>query len=477
MTTARRSAFMTAVVIISALTAGIAFGGVATALNADTAAPYPHSPGTTAAEFPVSVVAQSSDAITADGMKTMTLNFGADNRFDGDVQNVSADSIAVTVIGQDGQQTVGSYDLSTNGNGQVTLTFQRPVSVSPGDRIVADVSNMTTPSTDGDYAVGVSTSTPSGTTDGPVSVGYRVASAELTFPNQSASQFSGQQNVTVSGVIPNAGYVAVFTVADNGSRGQLVGSTDPIIAQYTPRTYTVSLNGNVEESQQLMAVAYYESSGISQSERLNGSFDANEDVAIQNNGQLANATGFVTTVDADGRVQAGSEYDQGARLYFSQGDPDVGYQLRAVEEGEPGATATQFETASNGTTTIDTSQLEQGQYVITRIDDGSIVSLDNDSTTSAQDDNIFVTGQTFTESTTGTASDNGGGDTGANATDGGGDAGGNDAGGNDSAGDAGDNQSGGDSGGESGAFGPGFGPVVAVVALLAAALFAARRDR
>ena len=477
MTTTGRSAFMTVVVLVSALAAGIALGGTAAALDADTAAPYPHSPGTNTAEFPVSVVAQSGDAITGSGMKTMTVNFGADNRFDGSVTNVSGESVSVAVIGQSGQRTVGSYDVSTTQNGQVKITFQRPVSVSAGDRIVADVGNMTTGSADGDYAVGVSVSTPSGTTDGPVSVGYKVDSAELTFPNQSASQFSGQQSVTVSGVVPNAGYVAVFTVADNGSRGRLVGSSDSIIAKYNPRNYTVNLNGNVKESQQLMAVAYYESSGTNQAERLNGTFDESEDEVVKNNGQPANATGFVTTIDADGRVQAGNEYDQGARLYFAQGQPEVGYQLRAVENGEPGATAQQFETASNGTATIDTGGLEQGQYVITRIDDGSIVSLDNDSTTSAQDDSIYVTGQTFTESTTTAAGNGSSGSGGGDGASGGGGnesggAGGDGAGGNDSGGSGGE---GGDGG--SGAFGPGFGPVVAVLALLAAALLAVRRDR
>ena len=466
MTTARRSVFMITVVLVSALVGGIAFTGSAAALDSDTAAPYPHSPGTSAVEFPISVVAQSGDAITQNGMKSMTLDFGAGGGFDGNVGNVSAESATVTITGQQNQRSVNPANVSTTQNGEVTLTFKQPVSVSAGDRIIADLANVTTPSTDGSYTVGVSTTTPSGTTDGPVSDDYRVVSGSLSFPNQSASQFSANQSVNVSGVIPNAGYVGVFTVADNGSRGELVGSTEPIIALYDQRNYTVNLNGNVDESQQLMAVAYYETSGDTQSDRLNGTFDPNEDAVVTNNGQPANTTGFVTTVDADGRIEAGSEYDQGARLYFGQGEPSTGYQLQTVENGSAGRTVTQFETAANGSATLDTGELEKGQYVVTRIDDGSVVSLDNDSTTSPQDDSIYITGQQFTEATATTGSSGGGsnasGDSNASA--------GNESG-------AGDNGSGNGSGsGDSSSSGPGFGIAVAVVALLGAALLATRRE-
>lgn len=466
MTTARRSVFMTIAVVVSAVVGGVALGGTAAALDADTAAPYPHSPGTTVGEFPVSVVAQRSDAITQNGMQSMTLDFGASGGFDGSVGNVTTGSVTVTLVGESTQRTVDPANVSTTGNGQVTVTFQQPVSVGADTRIIADVGNVTTPSTDGTYTIGVSATTPSGTTDGPVTVDYRVAGGSLSFPNQSASQFSANQSVTVSGVIPNAGYVGVFTVADNGSRGELVGASQPIIALYNERNYTVNLNGNVEESQRLMAVAFYETSGGTQSERLNGTLDPSADAVVTNNGNPVNATGFVTTVDADGIVTAGSEYDQGARLYFGQGEPNTGYQLRTVENGSADSTVTQFETAANGSAVIDTEGLQQGQYVITRIDDGSVVGLDNDSTTSAQDDSIYITGQQFTETTAATGGSNESGGSVSNATA---------SAGNESG--AGDNGSGNGSGGSGGSSssGPGFGIAVAVVALLGAALLATRR--
>ncbi len=480
--TTRRSVFMTAVVVLSVLVSGVAFSGSAMALEADTAAPYPHSPGTTADEFPISVVAESGDAITRNGMKSITLDFSADSTFDGSVRNVSEETVNVAVIGQTSQRTVGAFNVSTSGGGQVTITFRQPVPIQAGDRIVVDAGGVTTPSADGEYVVAVSATAPSGATDGPVPVNYRVASAELDFQNQSASQFSENQTITVSGVIPNAGYIGVFTVAENGSRRRLVGSTEPIIARYDPRTYTVNLNGNVEESQQLVAVAYYETSGSNQVERLNGTFDPQEDNVVANNGVPANATAFITTLPADARITAGNQYAQGIQLYFSQGQPNTAYQVQRLQNGEPGRTVAQFETAANGTAVIDTAGFSEGQYVVTRIADGSVVGLDDDSTTSAQDDSFFITSQTFTETTpssntTGTVT---GGNTTAAGTGSANNTGGSGASGNGSSnggGADGGNGGTGDSGsGGSGAFGPGFGVVVAVVALLGAALLATRRE-
>ncbi|EMA45338.1 hypothetical protein C449_06925 [Halococcus saccharolyticus DSM 5350] len=484
---------MTVVIVVSAVAAVAVGGPTAAALNADTAAPYPHSPGTNVQEFPVSVVTQQSDAVVQNGMGSMTLDFGADNSFDGSVSNVSTDDVGVTIVGSDNQRTIGAFEVAESANGAIALNFTQRVPVGAGDRILVEVANMSTPTSDGDYSVGVSTTTPDGTTDGPVSVGYRVESASLSFPNQSASQFNDTQSISLSGVVPNAGYIGVFTVAENGSRGQLVGNTEPIIAQYTPRNYTVALNGNVNESQRLEAVVFYETTGGTQDERLNGSLDPAEDAVVTNNGVPANATGYVTTIDADGRVGAGSEYGQGARLYFDQGEASTGYQVQAVENGSLGDVVTQFETAANGSSVIATTGFAEGQYAITRLDDGSVVSLDNDSTTGAQDDSFFVTGTGGAATTTenGSAEANA---TTANGTseataetdaaDGTEDGATEDAdeattaagedGDNGSAGNATGNESG---DGGSGAFGPGFGPVVAVIALLAAALVAARRKR
>src|SRR5699024_12697157 len=97
MTTRRRSIFMTAVVVVSALAGASVIAGPAAALGASSAAPFPHSPGTTAETFPVSVIAQPGDAIRKNRMKSMTINDGADSNFDGTVKNVSAGENSVLV--------------------------------------------------------------------------------------------------------------------------------------------------------------------------------------------------------------------------------------------------------------------------------------------------------------------------------------------------------------------------------------------
>jgi len=499
---------MTAVIMISAVAAVAVGGPTVAALNADTAAPYPHSPGTDVQEFPVSVVTQQNDAVVQNGMGSMTLDFGADNSFDGSVSNVSTEDIGVTIVGANDQRTVGAFEVVESANGAIALNFSQRVPVGADNRILVEVANMTTPTSDGSYSISVSTTTPSGTTDGPVSVGYRVESASLSFPNQSASQFNDTQSISLSGVVPNAGYIGVFTVAENGSRGQLVGNTQPIIAQYTPRNYTVPLDGNVDERQCLEAVVFYETTGSNQDTRLNASFDPSEDAVVTNNGVPANATGYVTTIDADGRVGAGSEYQPGARLYFDQGDASTGYQVQAVANGSLGDIVTQFETAANGSAVIATTGFAEGQYAITRLDDGSVVSLDGDSTTGAQDDSFFVTAMGGATTTNGTNATTANASAGANATTANASteangtsvatdtAGANatetdtaetnatedgatetitatEGGSNENAGNTSGGNESGDGG--SGAFGPGFGPVVAVIALLAAALIAARR--
>jgi PGF-CTERM protein len=497
MTKAGHSAFMTAVVVVAAVAAVAVGGPAAVALEPDTAAPYPHSPGVSVQEFPVSVVAERNDAVVLNGMGALTLDFGADSGFDGSVTNVSADDVEVTIISETDQQTVGAFEVTESSDGTVALEFTQRVEVAAGDRILVQVADVTTPSADGQYSVSVSATTPGGTTDGPVSVGYRVVSASVSFPNQTASQFNDTQPITVSGVVPNAGYVGVFTVNENGSRGELVGNTEPIVAQYNTRNYTVALDGNVEASQRLEAVVFYETTGGNAAVRLNGSLDPAEDEVVTNDGVPANATGYVATIDADGRITTGSEYEIGSRLFFDQGEPDTGYQVQAVEDGTLGEVVTTFETPASGSAVVSTAGFAPGQYAITRLDDGSVVSLDGDSTTGAQDDSFFVT-EAVAETTaaTTTANDSVGTDTmTAETTDG---AATTEAGTTEqdtteqdttetettetettettTVADGGDTTTS-EGDGSSGAFGPGFGPVAAVLALLAAALVAARRAR
>jgi PGF-CTERM protein len=476
---------MVLVVLLSAAVGGIALGGTAAALDPGAGATYPLTPGSdTLGTFVY--VARPGDAVAENGIKEITLDVSSD----ASVANVTDDDVFIAVRG--GQRIeiaenntdiveVSNISVSSSQNGdKLTITLPRPVrprfasnSPNTGAEIALKVGNFTTPSQPGSYSVNATLATPSGTTDGPTSVSYSVSSPTLSMNNQSLSQFSDQQTINATASVPGGGYVGLFTTAPNGSPGKLVGST-AVATGTSPQQYNIDVGGNVTESQQLMAVAYTETTGRSVDIRENQSFDPNADQPLRINGTLVNATANVSTLDVDGKLEAGGEYAQGARLYFPQGEPGTSYQVRSVENGELGSAATQFQTGTNETTILDTSDLPEGQYAITRLADESLVSLDNDSTTGPQDDSIVITGQQATTQASATNTSGNATDTGAaTASSGEGDTA--TTGGN--SGNGSDNASGNGSGTGTSSSGPGFGIAIALVALLGAALLATRRDR
>ncbi len=478
MTRTIQTAGVVLVVLFSAAIGGVALGGTAAALDSGAGSMYPSAPGTDALGTAV-VVARPGDAVAQNGIKRITLSTSA-----GSFENVTDDDVFIAIRG--GQRieiSEGGSDItelsnisvssSADGN-RLQITLPRPVrprfasdSPNTGAEVAVKFGNFTTPSQPGSYQINGTLSDPSGATDGPASVSYSVSPVEISMANQSLSQFSDRQTINVSAAVPGGGYVGLFTTAPNGSPGTLVGATN-VSTSSSAQNYSIDVGGNVSESQQLMAVAYTETSGRSAALRAEESFDPTEDQRLRVNGTLVNATANVSTLDVDGRIEAGGEYGQGARLYFPQGEPATGYQLRSVNEGELGPAATQFETAANGTTVLDTSDLSEGQYAITRVSDGSLVSLDNDSTTGPQDDSIFITGQQVTTQATTQAS---GTDAATDAATGGEGTAAN--GGADTAAANGNDSGSGNDTSNSG--GPGFSIAVAVVALLGAALLAMRR--
>jgi PGF-CTERM protein len=472
---------MVLVVLLAAVGGGVALTGTATALEGHAAATYPATPGTdTLGTFVFA--AEPGDNVAKNGIKTITLDFSSG----AGVANVSDKDVFISVRGgqrieiaeeQSDITEVNSLNVSTNSaKNTVTITLPRPVrpripSGGVGAEIAIKVENVTTPSQPGTYTVEGTFAGPAGKTDGPATVSYSVSSPALSMANQSLSQFSGQQTINVSASIPGGGYVGLFTTAANGSRGQLVGWTN-VSSPPSVQNYTIDVDDNITKSQRLVAVAYTESRGRSAGLRAEQSFDPVADEPLVVNGRVVNATATVSTLDVDARVTAGTAYDQGTRLYF-MGDPNTAYRIFTVQNGELGSSAAQFQTAANGTEIIDTAQLGEGRYTISRVDTGSLVSLDNDSTTGPADDSFLVTGQqaTTTRTTTGgtTAPSNvtaTAGDTTAatetTATAAGGTA------------TSGSNGTGGGQQG-TGAGGPGFGVAVAVVALLGAALLMRRR--
>ncbi|GAA0450629.1 PGF-CTERM sorting domain-containing protein [Halococcus dombrowskii] len=478
---------MVLVVLLSAAVGGVALGGTAAALDPGAGATYPLTPSSDTLGTFVYVV-RPGDSVAENGIKEITLDAGPN----ADVSNVTDDDVFIAVRG--GQRIeiaenntdivdVANISVSPNQAGdEVTITLPRPVqpqfasdSPNTGAEVAVKVGNFTTPDRPGSHSVNATFATASGSSDGPTSVSYSTTAPELSMNSQNLSQFSDQQSINVSASVPGGGYVGLFTTASNGSPGELIGSTDVATAT-SSQQYSIDVSGNVTESQQLMAVAYSETNGRSASLRENQTFDPSDDERLRTNGTLVNATANVSTLDVDGRVEAGGEYAQGARLYFPQGEPDTNYQVRSVEDGELGSAATQFQTGANDTTILDTSDLSEGQYAITRIADDSLVSLDNDSTTSAQDDSILITGQqATTQANTTNASDGAATDTGATATASSGE--GDTATDGNASGNGSANASDNGSGTDTSSSGPGFGIAVAVVALLGAALLVTRRNR
>jgi hypothetical protein len=381
MAEARSAPFTLALSLIVIAVVLAVVGGTAVALEGELSEPYPHSPGANALQR-VSVTAESGDAVVQSGLSEVTVDFGVDQRFDGSLENV--ERVDVLVSGQDPIPA----NFSTSGRGRITITPERRISLEAGDRMFFRIFNFTTPRVADSYRAAVTLTAGNGATD-TAKITYPITRTTLSFPNQTAPQF-GPQTLELSGTIPNSGYVGVFRTTDDGSRGELVGSTS-IEPSHSPQNFTVDLNGNVTESGPLQAVAYYETTGETLNERRNGSLDPTTDRPFTNTGQVVNAVGYVETVDADARLEPGREYAPGTRLYFAGGEPETGYQLRAVQDGSLGGAVTQFETDSDGTATFDTADLGEGQYAVTTVaDPEEVVSLDGDSTTSVADDSWIV---------------------------------------------------------------------------------------
>ena len=485
MTRTKRSLAVAVVVVLSVAVGTVGFAGSATALDAGAAATYPRTPGSDTLGTFVYVV-RPNDTVADNGIDSVTLRTRS-----GSFENVTDDDVFTVIRGGErieiGNQEssiidVSGINTSTSANGkELTIQFPRPIqpqfaSDSPdtGAEVAFKVENFTTPSQPGSYAVNATFTDPSGASDGPTATdSYPLSQPALSLSNQSVSQFDNDQRVNVSAAVPGGGYVALFTAAQDGSPGQLVGSTN-VSTNTTAQDYTIDVGNNISESQEVVAVAYTESEGRSQTLRQEQTFSPTQDERLVVNGNLVNATAQVSTLDVDAQVAAGDEYDQGAKLLFSQGEPSTSYQISTVENGSLGSSVTNFQTAANGTAVINTSELGQGQYAISRVDDGSVVGLDNDSTTGPGDDSFVVTGQQL--ATTSGASDTAatsGGSTAATSGES------TQAGASTTSGSAGGASTSGGSGNASGestsSNGPGFGLVAALVALLGAALLATRR--
>ncbi|HET7323927.1 MAG TPA: PGF-CTERM sorting domain-containing protein, partial [Halococcus sp.] len=321
MTGKRSSVGMVLVVLLSVVAGGVAFGGTALALEGHAGATYPLTPGTdTLGTFVFA--AQPNDNVAQNGIKKITLDFGPG----AGVANVSDRDVFISIRGgqrieiaerPSGITEVKRLNVSTNTKkNRLTITLPHPVRprIPPGGvgaEIAVKISNITTPSQPGTYNVQMTLADPSGATDGPATVSYSVSSPTLSMANQSVSQFNNTQTLDVTASVPGGGYVGLFTVGENGSPDELIGATN-VSTSPSAQNYTIDVSGNITESQRVVAIAYTETTGKSAALRAQQSFDPKQDERLTLDGQVVNATGFVSTLDVDARVTAGSQYAQGA---------------------------------------------------------------------------------------------------------------------------------------------------------------------
>lgn len=166
-------------VLIAALVASAALVGPGAALSADATVDDP-APGAVG-DYTVTFEPEAGDAVTENGLKSVTLDFGADRDYSGDLGNLTARDVEVRVGDDNGTVWAGETNVSQNGS-EVTITLQQAfANIQPGDRIVVRVFGVTNTDialrnaqTLRGFAIRASATSPEGNTDGPVEARYAI---------------------------------------------------------------------------------------------------------------------------------------------------------------------------------------------------------------------------------------------------------------------------------------------------------------
>lgn len=174
-------------VLIAALVASATLAAPGAALSADATVDDP-APGAVG-DYTVTLRAEEGDAVTENGLKSVTLDFGADRDYSGDLGNLTARDVEVRVGDENGTVWAGQTNVSQNGS-EVTITLEQAFEdVRPDDRIVVRVFGVTNTEialrnaqTLRGFAVRASATDPEGDTDGPVEARYAID------PNATAAQ-------------------------------------------------------------------------------------------------------------------------------------------------------------------------------------------------------------------------------------------------------------------------------------------------
>ncbi|PSP73934.1 hypothetical protein BRC86_07535 [Halobacteriales archaeon QS_3_64_16] len=176
-----------------ALLALVLFGVVVTALPAPTAAldgdsgatyTNPRAPGADG-RYTVTVIAEENDTIVRNGLQRLSIDFGADRDFSGDISNVTGEDVAIYLekANASGSVSLGAVNASTGEENSELIVRLESVyrAIGPGDRIVVRIANtsntdIAVPDPQGvrSFALRVSASGPGGGTDGPVQVRYEI---------------------------------------------------------------------------------------------------------------------------------------------------------------------------------------------------------------------------------------------------------------------------------------------------------------
>ena len=194
-----------ATVLIAVLVASAALVGPGAALSADATVDDP-APGAVG-DYTVTLEPEAGDAVTENGLKSVTLDFGADRDYSGDLGNLSAQDVEVRVGDSNGTVWAGETNVSQDGS-EVTITLQQAFeNIKPGDRIVVRVFGVTNTDialrnaqTLRGFALRASATDPEGNTDGPVEARYTIdpnATAQQTpTPEANGSEGAGEDDGT-----------------------------------------------------------------------------------------------------------------------------------------------------------------------------------------------------------------------------------------------------------------------------------------
>ena len=174
------------------------------ALDGDSSATYtnPRAPGADG-RYTVTLRTEENDTIVRNGLQQVSIDFGADRDFSGDISNVTGKDVAIYLekANASGSVSLGAVRASTGEDSSELIVRLESVyrKIGPGDRIVVRIANVSNteiavPDPQGvrSFALRVSASGPGGGTDGPVQVRYEIA------PNATAPATNGGTTTAVT---------------------------------------------------------------------------------------------------------------------------------------------------------------------------------------------------------------------------------------------------------------------------------------